>query len=271
MHKKGEGNSSTNYQDEGLSRKGESIYYFGTFIFVAGIILLSMGAISIIFFQIHYESDILLIRNTILFIGTGLILISLGINLMIKQSRRSTSIFTTGLILALIASVIFFFNYGSNWIYPIISYVLLLYIFGFLMLMGNAFGSVTVWLLRNSPIVDSTKMGTPKHEYTDEEIQRDIENAMKKSLEASAEQLHFDFVNTRNLKIGKHSLGSETVVRVKDDMNESLTLKDTINPGATEKWGSTGIDKASIQLAETLQGKPPKKHGLFSKKFFRHK
>jgi hypothetical protein len=268
MHKKGKDNSQTNYQENGLSRKGESVYYLGTFIFISGIILLSVGALSIIFFQIHYESEVFLIQNTILFIGSGLIFISLGINLMIRQSKRGKYVYSLGLLFSASSMLLFLLNYQDNWFYPVISYVLLLYIFGFLMLMGNAFGSVTVWLLRNTPVETPTKIGTPQHEYTDEEIQKDIEAALKKSLEKSAEQLRFDYVDTHHLKIGKNSYGSETVVRVKDDMSEALTLKDTMNPGATEKWGGTGIEKASLQLAETLKGSNAHKQGFFSRKFF---
>jgi len=70
---------------EKLSRRGEFIYYIGALFFISGIILLILGTISTMFHQIHYGSDNQVILNVVSFIGSGLILSSLGINLMIRN------------------------------------------------------------------------------------------------------------------------------------------------------------------------------------------
>ena len=46
------------------------------------------------------------------------------------------------------------------------------------------------------------------------------------------------------------------IVRVKDDIDEARILKITRNPAETDKWGSIGIDKVSMQLSSALENQP---------------
>lgn len=253
------------YNIGGLLKHGESIYYVGTALFVAGIISLVLGAISIIFFQIHYKSESYVLFNTTLLIGMGLILVSLGINLMMKQKKTGQYIFSLGTIFSSVAIVLFLLNFEHNLYYPTISYILLLYICGFVMLLGNAFGHITLYLIHSAQGSRSKQQALLHLEYTDEEIQKDIDEAVQKSIEHSAEELQFDYVDTRKLKIGQMDSESESVVRVKDDMNETTVLKQTIDPGDIEEWGNMGVEKASLQLAETLNQKTSQKPGYFQR------
>lgn len=253
-------------RDDRLSRRGETIYYFGTLVFVAGIILLAFASVSIMFFQIHYESDATLIADTVMYMGSGLFFVAAGINLMIYQGKRGYVTFAIGSLFSVFAIGYFYVNYESNWFYPIISYILLSYLTGFLLLMGNAFGHVTLWILRKNQqqSFPSAESGKKVYVHTDEEIERDIDNAIRQSLKQAADELQFDLTMKPSFKVSAHA-ASETVVRRKDDMNESMVLQQTLNPGSKEKWGATGVDKASLLLADTLHAESKEKMGFLEK------
>ena len=235
-----------------LLRRGVSIYYVGSMFFVAGIALVALGSAFIMIFQIHYGSETNQILYTAIFLGTGIILVLIGINMMIKQTKKGYYIIGLSGFISSLALFIFASNYLYNWYYPLISYVLALYVMGFLVLLGNAFGNVTLWIIENRPeaMVNEERLAKT---YTDEEIQRDIEEATRKSIEAAASELQFEVGDTGDIKLGKSSPKTcGLITRVKDDIEESISLKQTIKPGSTDKWGSIGIDKASMQLTETM-------------------
>lgn len=241
------------YGEKGLSRRGESIYYVGTVLFVGGLILLAVGFGSIIFYQIHYESEKSVIFNTILIMGVGLIVIALGINFMLNQGRKSHYVFSTGGILSTAAVILFVLNFQTNWYYPTISYVLALYLSGFTLLLGNVFGNVTLWLIHNSSEIKERTMAAIKREYTDEEIDRDIEEAVRKSIEKAGDDLQLDFVDSDRLRVGVSSADTESEVKIRDTMSETQMLKQTFDPGDTDEWGNMGIEKASSQLYDLLK------------------
>ncbi len=251
--------------EDRLSRRGETIYYLGTLFFVAGIILIGFSTASIMFFQISSISEARLIIDTVTYMGVGLLAVTLGINLMLRQSKKGYVTFLFGIIFAIIGIILFYLNFETNWYYPMVSYILLSYLLGFLLLMGNAFGHVTLWILRKNMEYESPT-GAPaktKHEYTDEEIQRDIDQAIKQSLQHAADELQFDITTQPNFKVSG-GVASESIVRRRDSTNESTALQQTLNPGSTEQWGGAGIDKASSLLANTLNSDTS-----YKKKFFR--
>ena len=250
--------------DEGrLSRRGETVYYFGALFFAAGITFLLFASASIMFFQIHYGSEAKLIADTVTYMGSGLFFVSFGINLMLRQTRKGTLIYSIGSIFVVFAIILFYQNYETNWFYPTISYILLFYLVGFLMLMGNAFGQVTLWILRKSQQTEQPESAQIRPEYTDEQIQRDIDNAIKESIRQAAEDLQFDLSDAPSFRVSSDA-ASETIVKRKDTMNETMVLQQTLTPGAREKWGGTGIDKASLLLQDTLTTDSSHKKGFFS-------
>ena len=265
----GYGNKNLKSKDDRLSRRGESIYYFGTFLFVAGIILIGFASSSILFFQIHYESEARLITDTITYMGIGLFFVSFGINLMLRQTKKGYFIFSVGSVFVLIAITTFYLNYENNWYYPTISYILLSYLLGFLLLMGNAFGNVTLWSLRKRQDIDPETSANTKKIYTDEEIEKDIDNAIKKSMKRAADSLQFDITGEPSFKVSA-TIGSESIVKRKDNMDESMVLQQTLDPGSKEEGGGEGIDKASLVLTDTLDAEKVQKKGFFSfiKNFF---
>jgi len=251
---------------EGVFHKGVSIYYAGSMLFIAGIALLALGTVLVMLFQIHYHSEPIQILQTVFCIGTGIILVLIGINLMIRQKRKSYYIVGISTIISAVAIFLFVWNYLDNWFYPIVSYVLILYVFGFLGLLGNAFGNVTLWLIENRQPIVQGEFGEKKikRSYTDDEILRDIEETTRKRVEAAAAELNFELYDTGNYKFGKFSPKDRGhVTRVKDEINEAQALNFTMNPGETEKWGSIGVDKASSQLANALVQQKEEKKGRF--------
>lgn len=256
----------------GITKRGESIFYLGTLFFIAGIILLVLGSISVIFFQVHYETEAEIILSIVSFIGVGLLLLSLGINCMIRQWKHGSFITVLGLFFILVSLVLFLLNYQQNWYYPTISYILIFYTIGLILLMGNAFGNITLFLISSPKEQAFSPINNQKYEYSDEEIAKDIEEAVQKSLLKAADELQFDLINTKQLKVGNAEFGTETIVKVKDDIKESYVLDKTIHPEERENWGAPGIDKISSQLADTLNDSPQTKKSFFQNllNIFRH-
>jgi hypothetical protein len=261
-----EGNSD---KEKLLNRKNR-IYYFGSLFFISGIVLLLLGSAFIIYYQLNYYSAPEQILQTILTMSIGITFILIGINLMIRQKSRGYYIIGLGSILSILGIYLFYNNYLDNWYYPMVSYILILYITGFLTLFGNSFAMVTLWIIERKPEYLGSDEMTQKN-YTEEEIQRDIEEATAKSIKAAAAKVQFeltdDFHFSDNLKDIKIR-GEET--RVKDNINEVKNLQQTLFYGKTDKWGNIGIEKASIQLADALDKQEEKTHkglGLKGKLF----
>jgi hypothetical protein len=140
--------------------------------------------------------------------------------------------------------------------------------------MGNAFANVILWIIDRRPEI-SSKGEEQSKIYTDEEIQRDIEEATRKSIELAASNLQFEIDSLPESKrFDKLVMGVRgQITRVKDDITEAIALNQTMHPGSTEKWGSIGIDQASLQLAKTVMEKKEEQgifarfKGYFSNKF----
>jgi len=250
-----------------LSSHGASIYYLGSTIFIIGIVLIVLGSALVMIYQIEYASEKIKILYTILSIAVGIILILVGINLMIRQAKKGYAIILASVVFSILASYLFYTNYINNFYYPLVSYIFGLYILAFLGLLGNAFASVIVWIIGNKPVYQT--IGKEKHHlYTDEEIQRDIEEATQKSIETAVNQLEFDLeALPKDIIVGKTVPESPgTVIRVKDDIDEVINLSHTLGPLAKEKFGSVGIDRASSLLADTMSQDKKKKGRLFSHK-----
>lgn len=245
--------------------RGIPLYYVGSMFFAAGIALIGLGSALVMIFQLHYGSEPEEILYTVIFIGVGIPLILIGINLMMKERVRGYLIITASALMSSAAIYLFSTNYLTNWYYPLISYILGLYVIGFLTLMGNAFANVIIWIIERR-LEPSRKEEEKSRLYTDEEIQRDIEEATRKSIEAAASELQFEIEKMPVAKrFGKAVMGARGhITRVRDDIDEAITLKQTMHPGATEKWGSIGIEKASNQLANTIMQREEEK-GIMAK------
>lgn len=254
MHKEWENEDIS--ESSGILRRREFIYYLGALIFGSGIALLFIGTALVMIFTVHSRSDPEEIMLTTILVASGIALILIGINTMMRQTKYGKYIMIVSSLLSLIAVLSFVVSYYKNyWYYPLISYVIAFYVIGFALLLGNAFANITVWTIRGKPEITPSGGNTGKI-YTDEEIERDIDEATRKSMELVASELQFEIDDSdlKNIKVGEAFYESRGMVtRVKDDIDESLTLKHTISPSDTEKWGSIGLNKAAMQLSKTLE------------------
>jgi hypothetical protein len=261
-----------------LFSRGASIYYLGSMVFIVGIALIILGSALILFFRLSYTSEMQEILLTIIPIALGTILILLGINLMMKQSRKGYAILTLSVIAVSVSMILFVRFYENNWYYPQVYYVFGLYVTGFLLLLSNTFAGSILYIIKSNKPVYSGPIDDeePVHLYTDDEIQKDIEEATRKSAEAAVAELQFNDVQELPSDIiGVHiSETPKNITRVKDKITEVRSLGETLSPGMTEKWGSVGIDKASDALAKTLMPEKKQKKGFFQRikeKYFSNK
>jgi len=266
MHSNNLSNSNDVNNASKLFGRGASIYYLGSMVFIAGIALIILGTALIIFFQLNYGSGIEEKLYTILSVASGISLLLIGINLMMRQTKKGYFIVVTSVIIISIAIFLFIRNFSQNWYYPLVGYVFGLYVIGFLLLLGNTFAGVILWIIGSKSDITIKEKEEKTRLYTDEEIRRDIEEATQKSIETAIAELQFEIEDTpSDILIGKSvSKTPGKITRIKDDIDEVLSLKQTISPGEIEKWGSVGIEKVSMQLANTL-AQEKKKSSIFGR------
>jgi hypothetical protein len=237
----------------GILHRGAFIYYVGSVVFAAGIALLAVGTAFVMIFRIHHGSEPEKIILCLIFTGVGTTLILTGINLMMRQTQYGYYIVGASAFISVLALLLFTSSYPHNWYYPLISYILALYVIGFLMLLGNAFANVILWMIEGKTEAVVGREGEIKL-YTDEEIERDIEEATRKSIELSARKLEFKEPGVEGVRLGKvfrETRGNTT--RVKDDMVEAKSLRKTIRPGERMKSGSTEVEGISRSLGDILR------------------
>jgi hypothetical protein len=244
----------------GVLQRDTMIYYVGSVFFAAGIGLLAIGAAIVMMWRINYRSEPEEILISAIFMGAGAILILIGINMIMKQTQYGYHIVTASAFISFLALFMFKSSYPHEWHYPLVSYVVALYVGGFLVLLGNAFANVVLWMIHDKPESGTWEKDEMKL-YTDEEIERDIEEATRKSIELAASELKFNAGNEEgNIKVGKafhKSRGNTT--RVKDEINEAKNLLKTISPKEKVKSGSAEVDAISMQLSEAMKNQPDNK------------
>ena len=242
-----------NTNSVGILRRGTVVYYVGSAIFAAGIALLAAGVAFAMIQRIHYGSEPWEILLFFVFTGVGGTLILAGINMMMKQTRYGYYIIAASVFVSFFALLIFARNYPYNWHYPLVSYVIALYTAGFLLLVGNAFANVILWMISGKPEAVGLR-GEEIKAYTDEEIERDIEEATRKSIELSAGELKFRDLDVEGVKFGKAFRETRgDTIRIKDNMEEAKSLEEAIKPGGKIKSGSVEVDKISMQLGEAMR------------------
>ena len=250
-------------------------YYAGSSLFGIGIAILAVGVIWIVFFKINYFSPREDILFAALFLGVAIVTILVGINLMMRQTKYGYSIVTLSTLMSLASLLIFAWKYPKgDWIYPLVSYVLIFYIMGFLLLMGNAFANVILSIISSNVIAPTaeaeSEIEVRRREYTEEEIEKDINEALQKHLEIAAAELRFkddDFVDIKLGKAFRETPG--TVTRVKDDIDEVHWLKKAINQGDKEEDGSREVDDISVQLDKIMDQQVSEKKHLGKRKRFK--
>ena len=259
-------NLSDNNSASKLFGRGASIYYIGSMVFIAGIALIILGTGLILYFQLSYGSEIGEKLYTIISVATGIILLLIGINLMMKQTKKGYFIVGFSIIMSSLAIFLFIRYFPNNWYYPLVGYIFGFYVIGFLLLLGNTFAGVILWIIGSKSDFTVKEKEEKPRLYTDEEIRRDIEEATKKSIETAVAELQFEIDDSASdILIGRNvSKVPGKITRIKDDIGEVICLKQTFSSGEVEKWGSVGIDKVSMQLANTL-AQEKKKSSIFGR------
>ena len=235
-----------------ILKRGALVYYVGSASFASGVVLLAAGVAFVMMQRIHYGSEPgkVILASVLLCVGTTMILA--GINMMMRQTRYGYYLVGASAFASLFAILLFTYNFPQEWYYPFINYVIVLYIVGFLVLVGNAFANVVLWMIESKPGAIARKEAGKI--YTDEEIERDIEDATRKSIELSASELTFKDPSMEDVRLGRvFNETRGTTTRFKDDLSEVTSLMDTISPGERIKSGSAEIESASKNLADILK------------------
>ena len=235
-----------------ILKRGALVYYVGSASFASGVVLLAAGVAFVMMQRIHYGSEPgkVILASVLLCVGTTMILA--GINMMMRQTRYGYYLVGASAFASLFAILLFTYNFPQEWYYPFINYVIVLYIVGFLVLVGNAFANVVLWMIESKPGAIARKEA--EKIYTDEEIERDIEDATRKSIELSASELTFKDPPMEDVRLGRvFNETRGTTTRFKDDLSEVTSLMDTISPGERIKSGSAEIESASKNLADILK------------------
>ena len=133
------------------------------------------------------------------------ILLLIGINLMMKQTKKGYFIIVFSIIISSVAIFLFIRNFPHNWYYPLVGYIFGFYVIGFLALLGNTFAGVILWIIGSKSDFTVKEKEEKPRLYTDEEIRRDIEEATKKSIETAVAELQFEIEDTQtDILIGRN-------------------------------------------------------------------
>lgn len=169
------------------------------------------------------------------------------------------SITMAGAILALIGLALGAVNYPENWFYPTISYVVLTYIAGVVLLLGNSFANAVLNVMEGRPV-------TTREEIPEEAIERDIERELSRVIESSHESVaEFRDVDTSDIKL--ESAFSEPkckgeITELEDELSEHPTLRKA-ETGSVE-LPDNDIGRVSKSLKGVLESDGK---GLNKKKF----
>ncbi|WP_406658100.1 hypothetical protein V7O62_06005 [Methanolobus sp. ZRKC2] len=231
-------------------------YYFGSMMFLSGLIV-SISAIGFaIMVHLRRTSDASEIITTYGLLGVGLSFILLGINLMISQRRPygfySNWVMIFGFLSSVFGVGLFAVVFENSWFYPNVSYVSFAYASGICLLSGNAFGNAVLKLIeeRSMQLIE-----TKAKQYSIEDIEKEVEDSLNKSFSDSTSFSKFnldikeeklDFIPGKTLKESKQSK-----IRVKDSTREVECLQNTIN--GKVNVNDYGIDLTTKMLKNTMK------------------
>ncbi|MFP3946123.1 MAG: hypothetical protein ACLFVI_04405 [Archaeoglobaceae archaeon] len=241
-------------------------YYTASLTFLAGIILALIGVGFAVAVNLTRNSEPAQISFTYSMVAFGLAVSLTGLNLMIKQRSVYTNyVIPAGFALCVIGLLKFAFDYPQGWAYPNISYIILLYAGGVTILVANSFANAVLNLLEGVPV--SIK-GEKQPEYTDEDIEREVDRAIEEStrriVEFSDSGLRFKDVDMEGFRPSKSFTSSRETTRVKDDIDEVRSLRN-VQSGKVEVKDDE-LDEISDLLKETTINNEEEEEG---KKRFR--
>lgn len=245
-------------------------YYFGSMVFLSGLIL-SISAIGFaIMVHLRRTSDPLEIITTYGLLGIGLSFILLGINLMISQRRPygvySSWVMIIGFLSSVFGVIYFATVFSDNWVYPNVTYVSFSYASGICLLSGNAFGNAVLRLIeeRSRELLEEKPLST----YNEEDIEKEVEKTLNESFSRDTRFSSFnmgikedtsDFVPGKALKEV-----AQAKIEVKDSIREVEYLQSAMS--GKVKVDDYGIDLTTKMLSATMKQSEEMKNRTLSNK-----
>ncbi len=233
-------------------------YYCGSLTFLFGIIIALIGIGFAISVKLTRYSDPSQIEFTYSFVGFGLTVALLGLNLMIKRRIGYANYVTlAGIFLCFLGLAEFVIYYPQNWKYPYITYVIVPYAGGLTLLVGNSFANAVLNLIESKPVISK--------EYTEEEIEKEVEKVISESMDKivrlSESGLKFKDVSIEGFKPSKAFFEKKDVVVSKDKIEEAEILK-SLKLNRIEVKDEE-LDEETELLKETINSRKGKKERKF--------
>lgn len=239
--------------------KSKMSHYFASMTLLSGFILALMGIGFALSVNLTRRSDPEEIAITYTFIGFGLSLILIGINLMIiKPKEYHRYAVVGGFILSWVGMGAFYLIYPEGWKYPNVTFVAVAYATGICLLAGNAFANTVLYQIEERARLLLQEKSDREKDLNNEDIDKEVQKALERSFSGDDEVSSFnlgikdkgyDFI------LGKAFNDSEEKkIIFKDDVSEVENLK--YSRSGKLKINDDGLDSASILLARAINNDP---------------
>ncbi|AEH60488.1 hypothetical protein Mzhil_0621 [Methanosalsum zhilinae DSM 4017] len=246
-------------------------YYFGSMVFLSGLILSIAGIGFGIFVNLMWTSDPLEIITTYSLLGIGLCFILLGINLMIRQRRPygfySNWIMVLGFVLSISGVIYFITIFENNWIYPYVTYLSFLYASGICLLSGNAFGNAVLKVIEEN----STNFGekASSKQYNVEDIEKEVEKTLSQAYSNNSNFSAFNLDvkdDKSDFRLSKTFTESQQEkIEIQDSILEAKGLQNTLT--GKVNTNDYALDITSKMLSETMKKNSENQNKKFINKF----
>ncbi|WP_457549266.1 DUF7139 domain-containing protein [Archaeoglobus sp.] len=229
-------------------------YFEGSLAFVVGLGLIVLGLVFIVYFQLHYGSEPLLVKITFSLIGLGVPLAIQGIAGMLGYVKYSKVTGILGFVLCLMGLTAFLWLYPKNWIYPNVSFVATIYALGLILVFGGLFAEVVQKIIEFKPIVISKETAKKVREMQEVE-----EKTFLEPVSVPESEITFKDVEIGEVKFGKALSGRiGKVVKVKDNVDYDVSLLNRVRDGKLEvKVKDDEISKIS-EILKDMEGRMKK-------------
>ncbi len=245
-------------------------YYTASLAFLSGMILALIGVAFAVSVNLTRSSDSSQISFTYGIVAFGLAVSITGLNLMIKQRSTYTNyIIPLGFALSAAGVAKFAMEYPQGWIYPNITYTIILYAGGITFLVANSFANAVLNLIEGKPVSIKEEV-----QYSDADIEREVDRAIEESsrrlVEFSDSGLGFKDVDMQGFKPGKAFGASRETTRVKDSVEEAKILQNVESGRVT--FEDSELDEVSSLLKDATSDRSreeneEKKYRRFLQKF----
>ncbi len=245
-------------------------YYTASLAFLSGIILALAGVAFAVLVNLTRYSDPAQINFTYSIVAFGLAVSITGLNLMVKQRSTYTNyIIPLGFALCAAGVAKFALDYPQGWVYPNITYIVLLYAGGITVLVANSFANAVLNLIEGKPVSIKEEI-----HYSDEDIEREVDRAIEESsrrlVEFSDSILGFKDVDMRGFRPSRAFGKSRETTKVKDDVKEAKLLQN-VESGRVEIEDNELEEVSSLLRNATSNNEPQKseesKYRRFIQKF----